>query len=65
MRNSLLFLILLMTSVSFAQVNTKPKGKGEMKFEKTRHNFGVFAQEQRCGYWDQRGHERCEDQADL
>ena len=43
MRNSLLFLILLMTSVSFAQVNTKPKGKGEMKFEKTCHDFGVFA----------------------
>ena len=27
------------------QEETKQKDKGEMKFEKTRHNFGVFAQD--------------------
>lgn len=36
-------MILLSVGTSYAQQETKPKGKGEMKFEKTRHNFGVFA----------------------
>lgn len=35
--------MLLTASFSFAQEEVKPKYKGEMKFEKTRHNFGVFA----------------------
>ena len=42
-RNVLFILMLLTASISFAQQETKPKGKGEMKFEKTRHDFGVFA----------------------
>ena len=29
----------------FAQEEVKPRIKGEMKFEETRHNFGVFAQD--------------------
>ena len=49
----LLALLLLTTSISFAQEivrqeeltkeENKQRDKGEMKFEKTRHNFGVFA----------------------
>ena len=31
--------------VGFAQDEVKDKNKGEMKFEHTRHNFGVFAQD--------------------
>ena len=42
-RNILFILMLLTASISFAQEKTNPKGKGEMKFEKTRHDFGVFA----------------------
>ena len=42
-RNILLILMLMVASISIAQQETKPKGKGEMKFEKTRHDFGVFA----------------------
>jgi hypothetical protein len=30
---------------SFAQEEIKDRNKGEMKFEHTRHNFGVFAQD--------------------
>ena len=36
-------MILLSVGTSYAQQETKSKGKGEMKFEKTRHDFGVFA----------------------
>ena len=35
--------MLLTAGFSFAQQETKPKGKGEMRFEKTHHDFGVFA----------------------
>ena len=42
-RNILFLLVALMASVSFAQEVQTPRGKGEMKFEKTRHDFGVFA----------------------
>ena len=56
MKKGILFaLFLLAASISFAQEFTtqeeltqeeiKQKDKGEMKFEKTRHNFGVFAQD--------------------
>ena len=56
MKKSLLLLfILLIASTGFAQEVTKleentqeeikQRDKGEMKFEKTRHNFGVFAQD--------------------
>ena len=56
MKKGILFaLLLLTTSISFAQEivaqeeltqeEIKQKDKGEMKFEKTRHNFGVFAQD--------------------
>ena len=41
----LLFLLTLVPFASHAQEDTKTKDKGEMKFEKTRHNFGVFAQD--------------------
>lgn len=41
----LLFLLALVPFASHAQEDTKTKDKGEMKFEKTRHNFGVFAQD--------------------
>ena len=37
--------MLFATFVGFAQDEVKPKDKGEMRFEKTRHNFGVFAQD--------------------
>ena len=30
---------------SFAQEEMKPRDRGEMKFEHTRHDFGVFAQD--------------------
>jgi hypothetical protein len=45
MKKYILFFLMILLSVgtSYAQQETKPKGKGEMKFEKTRHNFGVFA----------------------
>ena len=41
----LLTSILLATVTGFAQEEMKAKDKGEMKFEHTRHNFGVFAQD--------------------
>ena len=41
----LLTSILLATVTGFAQEEVKAKDKGEMKFEHTRHNFGVFAQD--------------------
>lgn len=41
----LLTSILLATATGFAQEEVKAKDKGEMKFEHTRHNFGVFAQD--------------------
>ena len=37
------FLMLLTASTGFAQEEIKLKDKGEMKFEKTQHNFGVFS----------------------
>ena len=44
MKRNILFIFLLLTaSLGFAQEEIKLKDKGEMKFEKTRHNFGVFA----------------------
>lgn len=44
MRQHILFLFLFTTSIfCYAQEEVKQKEKGEMKFEKTRHNFGVFA----------------------
>ena len=54
MKKSILFLLLLLTAnISFAQEivkqeeltqeEIKQRDKGEMKFEKTRHDFGVFA----------------------
>ena len=56
MKKSLLFLLMLATtSLCFAQrivkqeemvqEETKQKDKGEMEFEKTRHDFGIFAQD--------------------
>lgn len=42
-RTIFLLLILFTANISFAQEETKSKGKGEMKFEKTHHDFGVFA----------------------
>ena len=42
-RTIFLLTILLIANISFALEETKSKGKGEMKFEKTRHDFGVFA----------------------
>ena len=44
MKRTIFLLIILFTAnISFAQEGTKSKGKGEMKFEKTHHDFGVFA----------------------
>ena len=44
MKRTIFLLIILFTAnVSFAQEGTKSKGKGEMEFEKTHHDFGVFA----------------------
>lgn len=37
--------MLIMTTISFAQEEVDSKEKGEIKFEKTRHNFGVFSQD--------------------
>ena len=51
MRRGILTMLLVLTaSISFAQEaeqqkEIKQKDKGEMKFEKTRHNFGVFSQD--------------------
>lgn len=46
MRRNILFLLMLLTaSCGFAQEEIKQKDKGEMKFEKTMHNFGVFSQD--------------------
>lgn len=41
-----LFATMAMTTMCLAQSeDVKPKERGEMKFEKTRHNFGVFSQD--------------------
>ena len=41
-----LFATMAMTTMCLAQSeDVKPKDRGEMKFEKTRHNFGVFSQD--------------------
>lgn len=46
MRLHILTLMLLAIPLTgFSQEEVKPKEKGEMKFETTRHNFGVFAQD--------------------
>ena len=56
MKKGILFVLLLLTAgIGFAQEfvtqeeltqeEMKQRDKGEMKFEKTRHNFGVFAQD--------------------
>ncbi len=46
MRLHILTLMLLAIPLTgFSQEEVKPKDKGEMKFETTRHNFGVFAQD--------------------
>ena len=37
--------MLCIALAGFAQEEVKPRVKGEMKFEETRHNFGVFAQD--------------------
>ena len=37
--------MLCIALAGFAQEEVKPRIKGEMKFEETRHNFGVFAQD--------------------
>ena len=42
-KHILMAAMLLVAVAGFAQEEVKPKNKGEMKFEKTRHNFGVFA----------------------
>ena len=43
-RDIVLLLLLSVVSIGFAQ-EVKQKDKGEMKFETTRHDFGVFAQD--------------------
>lgn len=46
MKKYILMVPMLLAAVTgFAQEEVKPKDKGEMKFEKTRHNFGVFSQD--------------------
>ncbi len=40
-----LIAMLIMATASFAQDEIDPKDMGEIKFEKTRHNFGVFSQD--------------------
>lgn len=42
-KHILMTAMLLVAVAGFSQEEVKPKNKGEMKFEKTRHNFGVFA----------------------
>lgn len=42
-RTIFLLTILFIANISFAQEVTKSKGKGEMEFEKTHHDFGIFA----------------------
>ncbi len=42
-KHILMAAMLLVAVAGFSQEEVKPKNKGEMKFEKTRHNFGVFA----------------------
>ncbi len=42
-KHFLMAAMLLVAVAGFSQEEVKPKNKGEMKFEKTRHNFGVFA----------------------
>lgn len=41
----MLLLLLALPLVGYAQDDMKQKDKGEMKFEKTRHDFGVFSQD--------------------
>ena len=44
MKKYIVMVAMLFAAVTgFAQEEVKPKDKGEMKFEKTRHNFGVFS----------------------
>lgn len=46
MKRHMLFVLMLATAiVGSAQEEVKQKDKAEMKFEKTRHDFGVFAQD--------------------
>lgn len=46
MKKYILLATMLYTAVtSFAQEVVKAQDKGEMKFEETRHNFGVFTQD--------------------
>ena len=46
MKKYILMVAMLLAAVTgFAQEEVKPKDKGEMKFEKTRHDFGVFSQD--------------------
>lgn len=46
MKKYILMVAMQLAAVTgFAQEEVKPKDKGEMKFEKTRHNFGVFSQD--------------------
>lgn len=42
-KHILMAAMLLVAVAGFSQEEVKPKNKGEMKFEKTRHDFGVFA----------------------
>ena len=44
-RSFFLSIILLVAFTCFAQEEVKQKNKGEMKFEKTHHDFGVFSQD--------------------
>lgn len=46
-RNFIFIALIMMAAISFAQEQEtiKPKDKGEMKFEKTRHDFGIFSQD--------------------
>lgn len=44
-RHFLLFFLLTASVTAFTQEEVKQRNKGEMKFEKTRHDFGVFAQD--------------------
>lgn len=46
MKKLIVFVAMMcMTFGSFAQDEVKDRNKGEMKFEHTRHDFGVFAQD--------------------
>ena len=46
MKKLIVFVVMMCVAfVGFAQDEMKDKNKGEMKFEHTRHDFGVFAQD--------------------